>query len=178
MSYEASAFPTNSSITEATGGVYCVAIPTRPRLFIVEGPVTNATLAGSAGNGEYCGIGSMPEGQDMPAVLLYINRGTLASPVWEAYDSASLVDHIKNPEEILDCGYLRALFYMAGFATFMDNGEWDERMENMPKVQGITLKQALEDEAIAFNILDIDISGDGVISDSEKASNTMRKYFF
>jgi hypothetical protein len=131
---------------------------------------TSGTYAGTAENGAYL--------VKEPVEKLYINRGTKASPIWVRWDTTSLIDYILNPEELLECGYLRAIAYLKGYGTIMDNNDFTQRLDFMPKVQQAAMKELIEAEDLAFELLRVDESADGLISDNEVKRQTRKRFFF
>lgn len=174
-SWTYSAWPPGSSIAVPTAGVYGMAVNISPALYMVNStstPIDSSLLANETNPGDYIGDASVSA-----STRLYVNHGTRAVPVWVAFDNGSLVDYLLNYDLLLDAGYIRTLFYMKGYGTLMDKGEWDERLSAMPSAAGVSLKEALEMESLSFGLIQVDRSANGLVSDNVKASGRKRKYF-
>lgn len=170
---------TDTSLLTPDDGVYGVAGQSFPRLYLASPPITAGLLANTAERGEFLGlVGAPKDGSDRPEQVVYINQGTKASPAWTVFDDDSLIDYLVNPGEILDGGYTRTVFYLQGYGTMIDDGDWDGRMKNMPTARGVTLKEALEAEALAFGLLRPSLDGSGIVSDFGKQTSKRRKAFF
>ena len=127
--------------------------------FPISGAPTSSTLAGQADNGDFV--------SDVTDGTTYINMGTLAAPNWVQWDTHMLINWLWNPDVLLECGYQRAIYYLRDYATDMDDGEWANRLKNMPTAAQVKLKQVIEEENLAFAILRVDESGDGILTDYE-----------
>ncbi len=173
------AYPTGSSLLMANAGVFGFIQNVRPRLFLVQGPVTNALLVNEAESGEYLGVVSMSDGSAMPASLLYINRGTLEAPNWIAFDDDSLIDYIINPTELLECGYVRVMANLKAYAQDVPKGagmEWSYTY--MPNAIKAQLSAATAMENVAFALIRPSLDGTGLVTDDLRKGNKIRKWIF
>ncbi len=158
--------------TSANIGVPALGTSSTLYYITADDPVngTSGTYAGTAENGAFL--------VKEPVEALYINRGTKSSPTWVQWSTTSLIDYILNPTELLECGYLRTIFYMKGYGTIIDISNFSERLRDMPTAQKLSLQEAMEAENLALSIIQVDPSADGLLSDQEVRATTNRRYFF
>lgn len=159
-------------------GSYWYDLHPKPPFPLSSPPVDGVTLAGQADNGDFCA--------DMSFEALYINRGTKASPVWHRFrvggisntSDHPLIDYINNPEELLDCGYNRVRYYIRDRGMDSDAGDFISRLDKMPGAAKLALNRASEEEELAFSILEVDESADGILSDYELGRTGVTEWAF
>lgn len=165
-------WPTGS----VSSGIFGYSTGLKPALYFFDSSVSAIDinlLANTTNPGDYAGDTNIAA-----AIGLYCNHGTKATPVWVNANRNTLPDFISNPEEIVECGYLRAISYVKSFGTDMDMEDFQYRQEKMPSAFKMKREEATEAENVAFALLQIDRSGNGVISDYDRKATQVKKWFF
>ncbi len=166
----------STSLLTPVGGVYGFTEALKPALYFFNSestPINSDLLKDGTNPGDYAGDIS-----PSATIGLYCNHGTRAVPVWVNANRNTLTDFISNPEEIQECGYQRAIAYVKSYATDMDQGDFEFRQEKMPTAYRMKREEATEAETAAFALIQIDRSGNGIISDFDRAATQVKKYFF
>lgn len=167
------AYPPDSSLVVPVNGIYGYVANVRPRLFFFSSdgtPIDSSLLAGAADPGDFAG--------DTFAEMLYTNHGTKATPTWVRADSTGLIDFITNPLEILECGYQRALYFIKCYAVDGNDSEFEFRITTLPGAATVKMKEVKELEDAAFQLLQVDTSANGIITDASRRAGRVRKWTF
>jgi hypothetical protein len=146
---------------------------TRPAQFLNHGAPTNGasgTEAGNAANGSIL--------IDTVNWAVYQNKGTLAVPAWTLWDPKGFVDCILNPTELKTPNVTGTILALYENGSLIDNGQYSENLKAYEDTKKRLTKKYAEDLELALSILDVDASGDGLLSDFEKSRVSEFDYGF
>ncbi|MDE1946197.1 MAG: hypothetical protein KGH93_03330 [Patescibacteria group bacterium] len=149
-----------------------------PRTYSNYGAPTNGTTGTMAGN---CVVGDILI--DTQGWVLYINKGTGASPTWKAeFTAVDALDNLLNagidkplltppvPNDLLHVAVNATMWAMAQDGMFRNRPNFDAAVDaqfadNTEKLWRSLYKSSMND---IIPLLEIDIDGDGVLSDYER----------
>jgi hypothetical protein len=147
---------------------------TMPQTFTNSGTPTNGTSGTQATFAE-----NGARLVDTKYSLLYINRGTLASPTWERFTSESMIDYIANPTELKHANVVKALelLYEDRVHRFDANHDGADHLAKL----GSIVKYCRDEYQVlldsAWKLLQFDASNDGTVDDFERGSTRSTTYF-
>jgi hypothetical protein len=148
-----------------------------PRTFSNYGAPTNGLLNGSAFTGDIL--------VDTYGWRLYINKGTLNATIWKAeFTAVDALDNILNigqnaianslPNELIHVQVNAALWAMAQDGMFRNQINYDDSVHSgfVLDTEAMWMKRYKSSVKDVAPLLDVDIDGDGIISDYERGIMT------
>lgn len=146
---------------------------TTPEVYFEQAAPTNGTSgtqAGTAKNGAFL--------VDTENNKVYINRGTLTSPTWAAWTISGLIDLILNPTELTDAFCYGVIWKLYEKGKTKHNNAALDRMVVFRNQEKDAKKVFEEKLCQAFERLDVDLSGDGLISEYEQPDQGEEESFW
>lgn len=98
---------------------------------------------------------------------LYINRGTSASPLWERFLTDDLINYVLNPTELLDAAISAVIYAIAVDRAIPRDMNTFADLDALRLIKEDCRIKWFEDMAVAETLIQIDESGDGIVSNYE-----------
>jgi hypothetical protein len=141
-----------------------------PALYFKSGPPSPTDFANVARNGaKYV---------DLASGDIYVNKGTLAVPSWIAYSLKSLLDFIDDLSLLNEAAVSGTVWLMLNEGILRLKAEGNTSVDIYKDYINPAKKLFEDDLSEALQLLDIDESGDGVISNYERSDQSSVNYIF